>query len=299
MTESILYSIFLLASLGMIAAIVLYIVSKKFYVYENPLIAEVEDLLPAANCAGCGSPGCKAFAEKLVQTDDISDLFCPVGGNEVMQSIAQLLGKEIQEKEPMLAVLLCNGSCAVRPKTTQFQGPDSCAISAMVFSGETDCQYGCLGKGECVAACEFEAMYMDKTTGLPVIITDKCTACGACVAACPKDIIEMRPKNKRDLKVYVACSNKEKGGIAKKACSVACIGCSKCLQVCPKDAITIDSFLAYIKADACTLCRKCVEVCPTHAIIETNFPSKKIKVKTQGKVSQSQSKVELKMENDA
>ncbi|HIP48957.1 MAG TPA: Fe-S cluster domain-containing protein [Lutibacter sp.] len=299
MSDSILNSIILLASLGTIAAVVLYIVSKKFYVYEDPLIAEVDDLLPAANCAGCGSPGCKAFAEKLVATDDISDLFCPVGGNEVMKSIANLLGKEVNEKEPMVAVLLCNGSCEVRPKTTQFQGPDSCAISAMIFSGETDCQYGCLGKGECVDACDFEAMYMDKETGLPVIITDQCTACGACVAACPKDIIEMRPKNKRDLKIYVACMNQEKGGIAKKACSVACIGCSKCLKVCPSEAITIDNFLAYIDADACTLCRKCVEVCPTHAIIETNFPPKKVKVKTHFNASPSQSKVELKTENDA
>ena len=295
MSESILYSTFLLASLGVVAAVVLYIVSKKFYVYEDPLIAEVDDLLPAANCAGCGSPGCKAFAEKLVETEDIADLFCPVGGNDTMKSIATLLGKEVNEKDPTVAVLLCNGTCDVRPKTTQFEGPESCAISAMIFSGETDCQYGCLGKGECVDACDFDAMYKDKNTGLPVISTDNCTACGACVVACPKDLIEMRPKNKRDLKIYVACKNQEKGGIAKKACAVACIGCSKCLQVCPKDAITVDDFLAYIHADVCTLCRKCVEVCPTHAIIETNFPPKKVKKEKPA----TQNKVELKMENDA
>lgn len=139
MSESILYSAFLLASLGVVAAVVLYIVSKKFYVYEDPLIAEVDDLLPAANCAGCGSPGCKAFAEKLVETEDIADLFCPVGGNDTMKSIATLLGKEVNEKDPTVAVLLCNGTCDVRPKTTQFEGPESCAISAMIFSGETDC----------------------------------------------------------------------------------------------------------------------------------------------------------------
>jgi len=287
MNESILYSVLLLTSLGVISAVVLYVVSIKFYVYEDPLIAQVDNLLPASNCGGCGSPGCKAFAEELVKNQDISHLFCPVGGNEVMQSISKLLGKEVSEKEPSVAVLLCHGSCEVRPQTTQFDGPDSCAISALIFSGESDCQYGCLGRGECVAACDFDAMYMDKNTGLPVIITNNCTSCGACIAACPRELIELRPRNKKDLKIYVGCKNQDRAAIAKKACAVACIGCSQCVEVCPKDAIEVTNFLAYIDATACTLCRKCVPVCPTNAIIETNFPlrkEKKDKVKLKSKI---------------
>ena len=278
MIISILYSAVLLASIGIVAAVILYVVSKKFYVYENPLIGEVDEVLPAANCGGCGSPGCKAFAEKLVNTEDISELFCPVGGNDVMKQVAALLGKEVAEKDPTVAVLLCQGGCDVRPKTTIYQGPRSCAISSLVYGGETDCQYGCLGDGDCVDVCDFDAMYMDKTTGLPVIITDKCTSCGACVKACPRDIIEMRPLNKRDLKIFVGCLNQDKGGIAKKACNVACIGCSKCEDICPKDAVVMTDTLAYIDPALCTLCRKCVEVCPTHSIIETNFPPKKVKI---------------------
>ncbi|NCO63379.1 MAG: Fe-S cluster domain-containing protein [Flavobacteriales bacterium] len=277
MTDSIIYSVLLLTSLGIMAAIILYVVSKKFYVYENPLIAEIEDILPAANCGGCGSPGCKAFAEKLVNSEDISVLFCPVGGNAVMKLVSEVLGKEVLEKDPTVAVLRCQGACDVRPKTTEYQGPKSCVISSLIYSGETDCQYGCLGDGDCVAVCKFDAMYMDEATGLPVIISDKCTSCGACVEACPRDIIEMRPKNKRDLKIFVGCLNEDKAGIAKRACEVACIGCSKCLDVCPKDAISIENNLAYIDPAICTLCRKCVEVCPTHSIIETNFPPKKDK----------------------
>ena len=292
MSDSVLYSVFLLVSLGIIAAIVLYVVSKKFYVYEDPLIAEVDEILPAANCGGCGSPGCKAFAEKLVNTEDISELFCPVGGNDVMKQVSAILGKEVAEQDPTVAVLLCQGGCDVRPKTTLYQGPRTCAISAMVYGGETDCQYGCLGDGDCVAVCDFDAMYMDESTGLPVIITDKCTSCGACVKACPRDIIEMRPRNKRDLKIFVGCLNQEKGGIAKKACEVACIGCSKCDDVCPKDAITMNNNLAYIDPVTCTLCRKCVEVCPTHSIIETNFPPKKVKAPKEEKPETKKAEVE-------
>ncbi len=277
MVLSVLYSALLLASIGVVAAVILYFVSKIFYVYENPLIAEIDEILPAANCGGCGSPGCKAFAEKLVNTDDITSLFCPVGGNEVMKQVAGILGKEVAEKDPTVAVLLCQGTCEVRPKTTVYQGPHSCAISSLVYGGETDCQYGCLGDGDCVDVCDFDAMYMNEETGLPVIITDKCTSCGACVKACPRDIIEMRPRNKRDLKIFVGCLNEDKAGIAKKACNVACIGCSKCEDVCPKDAIVMTDTLAYIDPALCTLCRKCVEVCPTHSIIETNFPPKKVK----------------------
>lgn len=276
MIYSVLYSAILLSSVGVVAAVILFVVSKKFYVYEDPKITEVEDVLPAANCGGCGSPGCRAFAERLVSSDDISDLFCPVGGNDVMKQVADILGKEVAEKDPTVAVVRCQGGCEVRPKTTEYQGPKSCAISALIYSGETDCQYGCLGDGDCVNVCQFDAMYMDDN-GLPVIITDKCTSCGACVDACPRNIIEMRPRNKRDLKVFIGCLNEDKGGIARKACEVACIGCSKCEDVCPKDAITMNNNLAYIDPELCTLCRKCVDVCPTHSIIETNFPPKKVK----------------------
>ncbi|MDH3321668.1 MAG: Fe-S cluster domain-containing protein [Flavobacteriaceae bacterium] len=277
MTVSVLYSVLLLASLGIVTALVLYTVSKKFFVFEDPLIADVEEILPAANCAGCGSPGCKAFAETLVASEDISDLFCPVGGNDVMKQIAEILGKEVAEKDPTVAVVRCQGGCDVRPKTSEYQGPESCVITALIYSGETDCQYGCLGDGDCVNVCKFDAMHMDEKTSLPVINTDKCTSCGACVEACPRAIIEMRPRNKRDLKIFIGCLNEDKGGIAKKACEVACIGCSKCEEICPKDAVIMDNSLAYIDPELCTLCRKCVPVCPTHSIIETNFPPKKIK----------------------
>ncbi len=118
---------------------------------------------------------------------------------------------------------------------------------------------------------------MDPDTGLPVVVDDKCTACGACVDACPRNIIELRKKNKKDRKIFVSCINEEKGAVAKKNCSVACIGCSKCFKVCKYDAITMENNKAFIDSEKCVLCRKCVPECPTNAILELNFPPPRIK----------------------
>jgi Na+-translocating ferredoxin:NAD+ oxidoreductase subunit B len=280
--EIVIITIVTLAALGATSALILYFVAQKFKVFEDPRIDEVESVLPAANCGGCGFPGCRAFAEGMVKADDISDMNCPVGGAEVMAKAAAILGKEAKVAAPMVAVVRCNGNCEARPQTNKYDGAASCSIASALYGGETGCSYGCLGLGECVEACKFNAMYMDPATGLPVVIEENCVACGACVKACPKKIIEMRKKGPKSRRIFVSCVNKDKGAVAKKACNVACIGCSKCQKECPHDAITIDSNLAYIDHEKCKLCRKCVDVCPTNAIHEINFPPKKEKSVTEG-----------------
>jgi ferredoxin len=182
----------------------------------------------------------------------------------------------VEEQDPLIAVVRCNGSHAHSPKKVNYQGAASCAFAHNLFSGEGGCQFGCLGLGDCVKSCDFDAIHMDPETGLPVV-NDKCVACGACVKACPRDIIELRPKGKKDRRIFVSCVNKERGGPAKKNCSVACIGCGKCVKVCPFDAITMENNLAYIDPIKCKLCRKCVPECPTEAIHELNFPIRKVK----------------------
>lgn len=278
MSSIVLYTILSLSVLGVAAAIILYFVAQKFKVYEDPRIDQVEAALPSANCGGCGYPGCRNFAEALVKADDFGNLYCPVGGNETMKAVAEILGKVAPEQEPKVAVVRCSGSCEHRPRVNKYDGAESCTIVSSLYSGETGCQYGCHGLGECVDACDFDAMYMDEKTGLPVIIDDNCVACGSCVEACPNNIIELRKKNKKDRKIFVSCVNEDKGAVAKKACEVACIGCKKCEKVCPFDAITVENFLAFIDSDKCKLCRKCVEVCPTGSILEINFPPRKVKV---------------------
>lgn len=277
MNEIVIYTIITVGAIGLVAAVILFFVAKKFYVEEDPRIDQVEEALPSANCGGCGYPGCRNFAEACVKADSLDELFCPVGGNDVMKDVAKIIGIEAVEKQAQIAVIRCSGSFEHRPKTNNYDGAANCTIATNLYSGDTGCQYGCLGLGECVDACTFDAMYMDEKTGLPVVIQDKCTGCGDCVRACPKDIIELRNKGKKDRRIFVSCINEDKGGIAKKHCSVACIGCSKCLKECNYDAITIKNFLAYIDYNKCVLCRKCVAVCPTDAIHEINFPPRKKK----------------------
>lgn len=194
-----------------------------------------------------------------------------------MAEAARILGKTPAVVDPMVAVLLCNGSPENRQRTSHYDGAMECRISKSLYAGDTGCSYGCLGYGDCERSCKFDALYIDPVTHLPVISDEKCVACGACVKACPLHIIELRKKAKKDRKIYVACSNCDKGGPARKACKVACIGCSKCVKVCAFEAITIKDNLAYIDAKKCTFCRKCVVECPTNAIHEINFPPRKEK----------------------
>lgn len=278
MSTIIFYTILTLSIIGVLSAIILYFVAQKFKVFEDPRIDQVEAALPGANCGGCGYAGCRAFAETCVSKGELTDLFCPVGGNDTMGHVAGILGIVAEKKDPRTAVVRCNGTCEHRPKTNVYDGSMSCAIAASLYAGDTGCQYGCLGCGDCVTVCDFDAIHMNPETGLPEVDDDKCVACGACVKACPKTLIELRKKAPKDRKIYVACRNMDKGGVARKSCEVACIGCSKCEKECKYDAITIENNLAFIDSDKCKLCRKCVSVCPTNSIIELNFPPRKMTV---------------------
>ncbi len=272
----ILYTILSLSALGVLFAIILYFVAQKFKVIEDPKIDATDEALPGANCGGCGFPGCRPFAEACVKEDNLDDLFCPVGGNEVMKDIALITGKKVEEKAPEVAVVRCNGTSKHRKTHNDYDGVSNCSIASSLYAGETDCSFGCLGLGDCEVSCDFDALYINPISKLPEVIDDKCTACGACVKACPKDIIELRKKNKKDRKIFVSCVNEDKGAAAKRSCAVACIGCQKCLKVCNFDAIEINNFLAIIDSKKCKLCRKCVQECPTGAILEVNMPVKKV-----------------------
>lgn len=274
MSSTILITIIMLSLLGLVSAVILYVIAQKFKVVEDPRIDLVAEILPGANCGGCGFAGCRSLAEAMVKADSLEGLYCPAAGAEAMAKAAVILDKQAAVVEPKVAVLRCNGTPDNCARITNYDGAANCRVAHALYRGTTACQYGCLGCGDCVVACRFDAMEMDEVTKLPVINDDKCVACGACVKACPRNIIELRKKSRKDRKIYVSCVNKDKGGPARKACTVACIGCGKCVKICAYEAITLNDNLAFIDSDKCKMCRKCVAECPTGAIIELNFPVK-------------------------
>ena len=162
----ILIAVISLGAIGAVGAVFLYAASKKFEVYEDPRIAQVQEVLPGANCGGCGYPGCAGFAGACVKADSLDGLLCPVGGGPVMAKVATILGKEAGTAEPMVAVVRCNGTCQARPRTNSYDGTKSCAIASTLYGGETNCSFGCLGYGDCVNACAFDAIHINPATGI-------------------------------------------------------------------------------------------------------------------------------------
>src|SRR5574344_1901065 len=174
--DLILIAVISLGAIGLVAAVILYAASKKFAVYEDPRIAQVSEVLPQANCGGCGYPGCSGFAAACVKAGSLEGKLCPVGGQAVMAKVADILGLAAEASEPNVAVVRCNGTCANRPRINEYDGAKSCAIAAALYGGETGCSFGCLGCGDCVAACKFDAIHMNPETGIPEVDEEKCTA---------------------------------------------------------------------------------------------------------------------------
>lgn len=269
MEDIVVLNILVLGGIAFAAAVILYFVSKKFAVADDPKAAAIEEHLPQANCGACGKAGCHDFANACAGADEagFSALYCPVGGARVMKQIADVLGYSAVEKAPTVSVLRCNGTCEKAPAKVCYDGVSSCRIAARISSGQTGCPDGCLRLGDCVKVCKFDALYIDPVTGIPEVDREKCTSCGACVNICPRRLFEIRPLAPDGSQVYVACRNTQKGAIARKNCSAACIACMKCTKVNPE--IKVENNLSYIPdtVDPRKFGETLAAACPTGAII--------------------------------
>lgn len=270
--SQILIPVLALGLLGLIAAVMLCVVVKKFSVKDDERVTQIESLLPGANCGACGMLGCHDFALECVKRGGPVDIVCPGAGDKNMASIAAIFGVSAQAAQRNVAVVHCSGSCVKREQLSIYNGPRSCKIESRVGGGSLSCSYGCLGCGDCVNVCRFNAIKINEATGLPEVDEAICTGCGACVKACPRNVLQLHPFGVKGRRVTVSCSNKQRGAVARKGCSAACIACGKCVRTCPFQAIKIENNLAVIDAAKCRLCRKCVAVCPSGAIVAMNFP---------------------------
>jgi Na+-translocating ferredoxin:NAD+ oxidoreductase RNF subunit RnfB len=267
MIASVITPIILVGILGAGIAIFLAIADKKLAVPVAPLVEEVTSVLPMGNCGNCGFAGCTQFAEKVVHDPLVSPSLCTPGGSECAEQIARITGKEPGTIEVKKAVARCSG-CTDKNCTAKYiyNGLSDCDAAAQMFAGEKSCEYGCLGLGNCERICPFDAITMDENH-LPLVDEKKCTGCGVCATACPRNIIQIVPSLAASI---IKCMNKDKGGATRKICDSGCMGCRICEKSCPHGAMKVVNNLCEIDYDKCRECKEpvCLVVqCKPHVIL--------------------------------
>lgn len=259
---TILIALSALGGLTLLLAIMLIVANRKLYVYEDPRIDVVEDMLPHANCGACGFPGCRPFAEALVEGSVLPGK-CTVSTEAGREAIAKYLGVALGSEEKQVARLACAGGTNVAINRAQYHGINSCRAASLVSGGGKGCFWGCLGHGDCEVVCDFDAISMDEHS-LPVVDEEKCTACGDCVEVCPKDLFSLQPVSNR---LWVQCKNLEHGEQILEDCEVGCTACGKCAMEAPNDLITMVNNLPVVDYSKNHNTMDPIQRCPTGAIV--------------------------------
>lgn len=263
MAYSVLITGAFMAGLGGLLALLLAIASKRLYVFEDPRIGEVEELLPHSNCGACGTAGCRNFAEQVV-AGQIEPARCTVNPPEQNKSIAAMLGIALGNVEKRVARMACAGGSHVARTLAKYAGASTCRAASVVGGGGRSCTWGCLGMGDCAVVCDFGAITMDRH-GLPVVDLDKCTACGDCVDICPKQLFSLQPVSH---KLWMACKNQADPDSSENACEVSCTACGRCVADAAPGLIRLERNLAVIDyARNETASKAAIERCPTGAIV--------------------------------
>lgn len=247
---------------GIIIGFFLGIAGEKLKVEVDPREEAITGVLPGNNCGGCGYAGCSGLAAAIVKGEAETG-GCPVGGGPVAAKVAEIMGMEAGETVRKVAFVKCGGTCEKAKKDYEYYGEEDCSMLAFVPNGgPKSCNYGCLGFGNCVKACPFDAIHV--ADGIAVVDKEACKACGKCIAACPKHLIELVPY---EAKHVVQCASKNKGKDVMAACSVGCIGCRLCEKNCPEGAVTVEDNIAHIDQEKCTGCGICAQKCPKKIIL--------------------------------
>ena len=257
---TIVYAIAVLGVLAIVFGLILAIAAKVFEVQVDPRLPEIQACLAGANCGGCGYPGCGGCAEAIL-AGKAPVTACAPAGPENAAKIAAIMGMEAPSGDKMVAHVLCNGGCNAKDNF-EYRGVKDCLAATKVCGGDAKaCRYGCFGFGSCAAACKFDAIHV--VDGVAVVDKEKCTNCGACRAACPHHLIVEVPYKQ---KVFVNCSNKDKGPTVTKVCANSCIACGMCERTCKFDAIHVVDNVAVIDYSKCKNCTMCAKACPRNAI---------------------------------
>ena len=252
----ILLAVLIVSGIGLLLGAFLVLANRFFAVEEDETVKELCAILPGANCGACGFSGCSGYAAALAENKQTETTRCPVGGNETAQKIAALLGVAAGEVAVKKARVRCQGFYDAKGKKSIYEGISSCHAATMLYGGDSACIYGCLGYGDCVGACDKQAISI--CGGVALVTPSLCKGCGKCVTACPKHITEMVSEKES---AYVPCSNKDKGAQTKKVCQTGCLGCKMCAKVCEAGAIRFEGGLAVIDDSLCTGCGKCIAAC--------------------------------------
>jgi Na+-translocating ferredoxin:NAD+ oxidoreductase subunit B len=221
----IIVPVIVISGLGLVMASLLAVGRKIFYVEVDPRHEKIMEILPGANCGGCGYPGCSGYADALVK-GAAPPTACPPGGEALATELGKLLGVEVSGVEKKIALIACAGDSRFVEDRAHYLGIADCAAAQTIQGGIKRCAYGCLGLGSCKEACPFDAIAISDK-GLAYVIEDRCTGCGNCVPSCPRNLISMVPA---DEPVHVLCRNPEKAKAVKEVCSVGCTGCKLCVK---------------------------------------------------------------------
>ena len=263
----IIIAIVLILVVGLIAGVLLSYASKVFAVKEDQLFLDLRAELPGANCGGCGYAGCDDYAHALANknaAEPVPCTKCAVGGPAVAAKLAATLGTTAGDVERQVSFVACNGTRENAKPLYEYSGRvESCAAAKTLFGGSKECPYGCIGLGDCVNACEFDAIHL--CDGVAVVNPDACTACGKCIRTCPQHLISLKPVSE---KVFVQCSNKDLGKAAMAVCKTSCIACRMCERTCQHDAVHVVDNVAVIDPAKCIGCGECAAKCPKHAILD-------------------------------